>query len=92
MKNRSSISGVEVTADSDFIVYGPLKGIVAECDDLPDARRILDQKRSEAIERNKVPDLTIFRWSSGHWVPAVTLYDLQEIDLAKNPGRVIRFP
>ena len=92
MKNCASISGVEVRSDCDFIVYGPVMVLTAECVDLREAKRILDQKRHEAMERNVMADLAIFRWSDGHWIPAISLYDLQESDLAKNPSAIIHFP
>ena len=60
MKNCASISGVDVESDRDFIVYGPVIGLTAECIDLRKAKRILDQKRHEAMERNVVADLAFF--------------------------------
>lgn len=92
MRHHGSIAGVEIASDSDFIVYSPCQGLVAECADLCDAERTLRGKLDEANECNVFSDISVFRWSSENWAPAVSPYEIQEWELQRNPTRVIRFP
>jgi len=85
-KRCASISGLDVKSDCDFIIYGHTKGLISECVDLQRAQEVLTQKRDEAKAWNAAADLAVFRWSDGHWIPAISLYDLQESDLVKNPS------
>jgi hypothetical protein len=92
MRHHGSIAGVEFESDCDFIVYGPGRGLVAECRDLSDAKKALRRKLSEANERNCFSDLAVFRWSNDKWTPAVSPYDIQEWELQSDPWRIVRFP
>lgn len=92
MKHRAFICGKEVCAEHDFIAYGPVSGKIAECSELNEAHRAFERKRSEDNEHNVVTDVALFQWSSGHWSPAVSLYELQEEALRSNPSRCIRYP
>jgi hypothetical protein len=89
MKHEASICGRPVGSDSRFIVYGPAAGGRGETSELGEAKRILDEKRRELRQWNAEVDLSIFRWSHGNWVPAISLYELQETDVEKNPSTAI---
>jgi hypothetical protein len=92
MKHTALISGFEVRSNSEFIVYSPLRGIVAEAGTLEKSRRLLEEDRHTKLARNTEPDLAIFRWMNDRWAPALSLYELQESHLAQNPSAVIHFP
>ena len=79
-------------ADHEFVVYGQTLGVVAECGNMAEAKRSFQRKLTEAHSFNLEPDLAIYRWQDGSWCPAISLYELQEWDLEKNPSRLIRLP
>jgi hypothetical protein len=92
MRHEGSIGKVEVRSGCDFIVFGPCVGLAAECEALADAKRALREQLAKANERNVISDLSIYRWSEGNWLMAVSPYEIQEWEIERNPSRVIRFP
>jgi hypothetical protein len=92
MRVCATIAGAEVSAESDFVVYGPATGKIAECSDLAECKSVLREKTAELNECNVQPDLAIYRWADGKWVGAISLYEMQEWELEKNPSRLIHYP
>lgn len=92
MKHRAFFRGRELEADQDFVVLSPGRGAVCECSDLEGAKRTFERLQSESKQWNHVDeDLAIFHWVDGHWVPAVSQYDMQDAELARNPNRIIHY-
>jgi len=92
MNYKGFIEGKEVESFCQYVVHRDEMGIVAECKDLETAREALEREEAKCKERRVEPHLGIFQWSGKEWKPAISLYELQEADLKKNPTGIVRFP
>jgi len=92
MKFKGIIEGKTVESLFPYIVHSDEVGIVAECRDLETAKKEWEKQQAKCTERRMEPHLGIFTWSGKEWKPAVSLYELQEAALKKNPTGIVRFP
>ena len=89
MDHAGRIGGREVVSDFDFIVYHPSAGIASEHTEFESAKRRLQWEMAKLKAQNLPCELSIFRWHTDRWSPAVTLYEVEEWELRKNPSRAI---
>lgn len=91
MAHAGRIAEREVESDFDFIVYDPGAGIASEHTEFESAKRRLQWEMAKLKAQNLPCELSIFRWCNDRWSPAVTLYEVEEWELKKNPSRAIHF-
>jgi hypothetical protein len=92
MHRRGSIFGREVEAENDFIVFSPCCGLIAECGTLAAAKIALESNDAALKESNEPSDAAIFRWRDENWTPALSLYEIQEWVIRKDPTRAVHLP
>jgi hypothetical protein len=92
MKHKGFIEGKSIESAHRYVVHSDEMGVVAECKSLEAAKDALQSEKAKCHEWKVEPHLAIFRWSGNDWKPAVSLYELEETDVKKNPSQVTRFP
>ena len=92
MKYKGLIEGKKIESPYPYVVHSDEMGIVAECEDLQSAKQALEKEEAQCKERRVEPHFGIFQWSGKEWKPAISLYELQEAGLKKNPTGIVRFP
>jgi hypothetical protein len=92
MEHTNSIKGVAIRSCRDFIVYSDEMGVIGEHNLLAEAKRALEREEAKCREWGVEPHLMIFQWSEGQWRPAISLYELQEDDVRRNPSCVVHYP
>ena len=89
IKHSGVIQGRRIEASDEYIVHSDELGVVAECATLDSARDALDLAGKKCKERGMEPHLAIFEWSAHRWCVSMSLYELMEFELRKDPGRRI---
>jgi hypothetical protein len=78
IKHCGFIQGRRVEASDEYIVHSDALGVVAQCATLDSARDALD-----------LAEKAIFEWSAHRWCASMSLYELMEFELRKDPARRI---
>jgi hypothetical protein len=89
IKHCGFIQGRRVEASDEYIVHSDALGVVAQCATLDSARDALDLAEKKYKERGTEPHLAIFEWSAHRWCASMSLYELMEFELRKDPARRI---
>jgi hypothetical protein len=92
MKNQGLIEGKKVQSTHRYVVYSDEMGVVAECDSLEAAKDAVRKEKAKCHEWRVEPHLAVFQWSGHQWKPAISLYELEESDVQKDPSQAVRFP
>ena len=92
MEHRGFIGQRPVRAFCEYVVYSDERGVIAECPSFETAWESWEKEQAQRKQWGMEPNLAILHWSGGRWVPAISLYDLQEADLLKNPTRIVHLP
>jgi hypothetical protein len=85
MKCEGLIGTRTVQSTEKYIVFSDEKGVVASCRNLKRARNAFEIEQAASKQWGIEPHLSIFHWSGAKWKPAVSLYQLQEAELERNP-------